>query len=117
MAIKVKSKIVPVWYTPKSEEKEENPASFKLKPLNGLEYTDVIANTSNDAGGESKLSERGVRLAIKHGLLDAKNLIDEHGNEIKLKHVGHGVLPMNILIELAGQIIDLSSMSDDDIKN
>lgn len=114
MAITVFSKITPILYTPKSEEKAENPTKFQLKPLDGLQYMDVLTHTSTDQNDNVTLSHLGMRLALKHGLLNAVGLLDELGNDIELSAQ---MLDVTLLIELSGKIMEISNLTESERKN
>lgn len=111
MAITINTKIAPEQYTPARERGSEDPTTFTLKPLNGFEYLDVISHATQDGG---QLSITGMRKCIGYGLTGADNLKDENGRDVKLDA---GQLDPVLLAELAGRILTISHLSEDERKN
>jgi len=116
MAIKArKSKILPIMYIPQEEEGSDNPTQFKLKPLDGLEYMDVLLHAKVNSEGEVELEPAGLKVALKFGLIGSKNLTDELGNvDVELIPTE---LDSVLLIELAKKIMEISNVSDEERKN
>jgi hypothetical protein len=115
MAIVVRSKLIPETYTPKSEIDADNPASFTLKPLNGLEYTDIMCHLIDDGDGNQRISVTGLNKLIKYGLVSAEGLTDEKGKQIKKP--GAEMLDPVLLSEIATRILDISNISENERKN
>lgn len=111
MAITLSNKVAPEQYTPIREKDSENPTTFKLKPLDGFEYLEVIGHASADGG---KLTSEGIKLCLKYGLQDATNLQDGKTKKVKLDPKRLDPL---LLAELAGRIMDISHIGEDERKN
>ena len=130
MAIKAVEGLVPVWYVPASEKIKEaddegnekeviapDATEFKLKPLNREQMDVVLEGASQTEAGNLKLNSRGIGYALRYGLVDWKNFTDSQGREIKCTHPNFTKLPWGIGIELAGEIVNQSFMSEEDSKN
>ena len=76
MPIQVNNSFIPVTYIPEGEKDSDDPTTFELKPLNGMEYMQVLNNTVIDDNDVTKLSATGLELALKLGLMGAKNMLD-----------------------------------------
>ena len=111
MTIKVLEGLTPDWFTPASELDAETPTRFKLKPLNGFEYMDVLGETAVNEHGHRMLNARGMRQAIKYGLVDWENF-DAPFNQQSV-----GTIPTTYLIEIANEIINRSDLTGEKEKN
>ena len=117
MSIQIISNITPFDYTPTGDRESADPTVFKLLPLNGMQYMEVMNELTRDANGTMKLSSRGLQQALKYGLIDWKNLCDENGKNVKFNAFNINKIPPFILTELAGEIIDRSEVGDAVRKN
>lgn len=104
MAITESDKVTPHWFTPASEEDEENPLEFKIKPLTGPQYLQV-------------LNKQDLDYAITCGLLDWKNYFNKNGNQIQFRRTKLNGLPPSILSELANEICAISRLTGEEQKN
>lgn len=118
MAIKAISTIKPDWYTPQCEEGEDEPTRFKLKPLDGTQYLDVMSEVTTSLDGDIQVTGRGLKLAAKWGVVGWENFSDpETGKEIKYSAVNVPRVPPVILSELVGVILERSELGEDQTKN
>lgn len=117
MTIHAKNTFTPVIFTPDSEKDSDDPTTFTLKPLNGLEYMQVLNNTTIDDNGVTKLSATGLELALRHGLTGANNLIGENGKPITLNRFTMKTLSAVLLIEIANAILEASEIDGEERKN
>lgn len=115
MAIVVRSKLIPEVYTPKSEIDAPSPTVFTLKPLNGIEYTDVMCHLMDDGDGNQRISSIGLRKLIKYGVTHVDGLIDEKGKNVK-KFTPEMLDPV-LLSELASKILEISDIQEAERKN
>ena len=107
----------PDWYTPESEEDEEKPSKFKIKPLNGEQFMEVVADSETDRSGDIRLNGRGLKLALRYGIIDWENIEKENGIPLKFSVHNLKLLPMEVLSDLASEIVNRSAMEDDETKN
>ena len=114
MTITVSSKLTPTLYTPISEKESKTPTKFKLRPLDGIQHLGVMMHLQVGDEGNATLSHTGLMLAIKHGLIGSVGLKDELDNEI---NVNAKDLEWDLLLELAGEIVKLSTITEEERKN
>jgi len=101
--------IVTDWYTPKSEEDEAKPMSFKYQTLNGRQGLYVSAEVEKRRE-QFKISIVGIMYTLENCLLDWKNFFDLKGNEIEFHINELERIPTPILAEVANFIIDESDL-------
>ena len=115
MTIKANDGLVPAWYTPKIEEdNNEQATQFFLQPLTGPQLLDVQPHFDLE-----KMTVRGPGLviALRYGLKGWKNLTNREGVELPFAAASIDFLPSEIIAELGGEIIRVSTLDEDDIKN
>lgn len=117
MAIKTWRGLAPTWYTPVSEEGSEDPARFKLKPLNRAELDMVFEGRTTDSEGNLILTARGIEHALRVGLVDWENVLDENDKPLKFSIANFRYLPWAIGQELAGELVNMSFLAEDEAKN
>ncbi len=117
MTITAFSGLAPEKYIPRSEREEDSPAEFTLKPLNGLEYMEVIGQLINDEDLGWQITGRGLRIAISYGVIGWTEFNDADGKEIKFSKNNVKLLPSVILGELADKIINISEIGEAERKN
>ena len=113
MAITAIRGMAPTWYTPEREREEENPARFRLRPLTPPEFEQVI-EIQDDM---PTLSMARYSDILRMGLVDWEGVEDEHGKPLRCLPVNHARLPIDLRAELAGEILSMSTLTDDDEKN
>jgi len=111
--LKALKKVAPEWYTPVSQEKEEKPARFKIRPLTPPER-------------ESLLESDGIFFVIRPakyadilrmGITDWENMVDENEQPVEHKTIEHSRIPGPIRIDLALEILNRSRLQDEETKN
>ena len=117
MEITAISKLTTADYIPENDKESSEPTAFKLKPLNGMQYMEVIAELKTDENGEASLTGKGLGLAIKFGLAGWDNFCDEDGKNLKFNRLNIVKIPPIILTELAGEIINRSEVGAEERKN
>ena len=117
MAIVAISGFMPVDYILNSDKDSGNPTVFKLKPLTGTEYLEVASEFSFSPEGDTKLSGKGMRLAIKYGLTGWTNFLDENDRQVKFSKGNIDKIPPVALMELTNAILEQSEAGEDLSKN
>lgn len=117
MAIQAISQLVVSDYIHPSEEGEENPTVFKLRPLNGLVYMEVMNELSRNEDGSFKVAGHGLNLILKHGLIDWVNFNDENGKAIPFNTINLARVPPTILTHIANEIVRRSETGAEERKN
>jgi len=116
MAIKTISVLAATWFVPKSEKDDMNPARFEVRPLDGMQYMEVMNETSG-TGVDLRISGRGLKLALQHGLVGWETVQDKDGKNIEFSRNEVNRLPPILLTELAAEILDISELGEEAIKN
>ncbi|MBL1293070.1 MAG: hypothetical protein COB61_004275 [Thiotrichales bacterium] len=116
MAISIVNKLSTVWYVPRPEIEAASPSRFSLRPLNGMQYMEVIQETTG-AGLDIRISGRGLKLALEYGLVDWEGITNAAGEKVNYSRIELQKLPPELLTELANQIIIQSDVTEDEIKN
>jgi len=117
MAITAVPNLTVYKYTPIAERENDNPTTFDLKPLNGVEYMEVCAELIPDGVGGADLPHAGGVICLKHGLVGWSNLLDENGQEIVFNKLNFGRVPSAILSELATEIFVRAEVGEPERKN
>lgn len=97
-------KVSPVWFTPSSQEDEETPVEFRIKPLTSPRLLEV-------------LQKQDLNMAIMYGLVDWRNYVNKAGHDIKFRLSKLDGIPADILSEIANEIINNSRLTEDEQKN
>lgn len=116
MAIKPIQGLIAQWFTPSSEEGEENPTRFKLKPLDGLAFLDVMSQGIIREDGAFIPNPQGRMTLLKHGLVEWENFTD-NGKDLKCNHTNFHRIPAVELAEICNELVVLSSFSEEAEKN
>lgn len=106
MAIKLISGLKGEWYEP--EQEGEDKSSFKIQPLTGLQYHELIAHI-NDNG---KLDTDGVKQCLRYGLKDWQNVDGDFSVEKAIRS-----LPAKYLLLISSRIFEISSFDGELEKN
>ena len=112
--IKTNRKLNASWYTPISQESEDEPARFKVRPLTGAQALEVLDDYDPRKG---RFLSRGIQLALRHGLLDWENILDEHGNPLECKPENLRYIPAVEANEVGNHIMDLAELGGEEEKN
>lgn len=74
MAIEIRKKLAPSWYTPESEKDEPSPTRFRVRPLDGVERLECYEYLSHDEkSGQTYLNAKGVAFCANHGVIGWEN--------------------------------------------
>jgi len=114
MAITANRQMTATWYTPPSQEGGDAPARFKVKPLTGAQSLEVHDDFDANRG---RFMARGLRLAMRYGLVDWENVKDEQGKDLDCTAENFTYLPALIQSELGNHIIDLELLGAEEEKN
>lgn len=107
-------KVAAVWYIPESEKDEACPTRFKLRPLTPpqLESCLVVSAQGGFSFPPSKYNE-----ILRYGLVEWEHFTDDMDAEIECHSRNHDRVPMNFRMELAGELLVMSQLTEDDRKN
>jgi hypothetical protein len=114
MAIKALTGLVPEWYTPSSEKEADNPARFKLKPLDSMQVVE-IQNYHDEVKGAVKAE--GLYRAFELSLVDWENVFDSQDRRLKPTRNNIKAIPVEIIAECGAHAITMSYLTEDDEKN
>lgn len=114
MAITALSKVNPFWFIPDAEKDEDKPTRFRLKPLSPAEYEACMQITE---GGSLQIPPSSYDTVLRYGLVDWDNFADPDGSAVKFSRVNFSRLPSVVRIELAGEILAASMLTEDEVKN
>jgi hypothetical protein len=117
MAITAIDNLSPSWYTPDCEKDEDVPTRFNLRPLDGLEYMEVISEVTKHDSGDFAITSKGMQKAIRSGVVGWENFKGSTGKDIKFSPHNLNKVPPLILQELAGEIIERSELGAEAEKN
>lgn len=74
MAITIRERLAPSWYTPKSEEGDPTPTRFRVRPLDGAEQLEAYGFLSIDEEtGVSFINTKGLVFCCMRGVTDWEN--------------------------------------------
>ncbi len=116
MAIQALKGIVSSWYTPDQDDAEEDPTRFMLSAVNS-EHLDIITEDATISDGVVRLTARGVRYALRYGIEDWENFIDEQKKEIPFSLDNFKIIPWGIRRNLASEIVNRSFLLETERKN
>lgn len=117
MAIKANTGLVSQWYTPIGEREEDQPARFKLKPLDQMTYLEVISSCEQNPDGTIAVNRRALDKCLKSAIEDWEQVFDQSEKPLKCSWVNHKHLPYEILVELFQEVLTVSTLTEDDKKN
>ncbi len=117
MAIKAIGGLTSQWYTPEQTGDDDEKTAFEIKPLNGLVAMEVFAEASSDANDNLRISGKAMQKVLKHGLVNWRNLNDEADRPVKFSIANLHRVPPFVLNEIATEIISISQLSGEEIKN
>lgn len=109
MAIKARSKLINDHYEIKLDETDEKPSIFILKPLNAIEYLDVLGEMD---GRQYRPS--AIKKIIDTCFVGFENIIDENNQPVSA--LDYEMLPPMILLELLNRVIEISTISETEKK-
>jgi hypothetical protein len=113
MSITANTGLVPEWFTPTSQEGEDNPARFKVKPLDSKEMVEVQAFHTAEKG----IGAQGLYHAFEISIIEWENVNDGQGKALKCTRTNVKAIPIDVIAEAGAHAISISFLSDDEIKN
>lgn len=114
MAIKLTKGLTKEWWTPEQFENEDDPPAFELLPLSGPQFLEVQQHF--DVPNETVLGP-GLMFAVRHGLKNWRNVVDDEGNDATFTARVVDRLPPDWLALIGSKIIALSVLEPDEVKN
>lgn len=117
MAITAITKLAVADFVPDREIGADLPATFRLRPLTGPQYLEMISEMVRDSEGQTRLSGRGLRRVIEWGLVGWSNILDENGQPFKFSQQNVALIPPLVLSEIASEIINRSEIGEEQEKN
>jgi len=120
MTIQAMDGLVPRWYTP--EDQRDKPdgekTEYHLYPLTSPQLAEVFQDQRKDPEtGDVRIGAKGLNLAIQYGLRDWRNMVSSKGEEFPYTKANRALVPFEIYAELAGQIVVMSTLKEEEIKN
>ncbi len=106
--------LAPEWFTPEDQENEEAPARYNLRPLKPPQIAKLQAHFDGETGAVTAL---GLYEAAKSGIIGWENVNDQEGNPMKFTRANIDEIQYGRLLELGGQILANSFLTEDDEKN
>ena len=113
MAITTLTGLTPEWF---ETEKGDEPgkSGFYIRPLNGWQYQECLQFITT--GGQIKPD--GVKLCVKYGLENWRNIKDASGAEIEFSvKKALEIIPAKYLLEIAGRVFEVSTFDGEPTKN
>jgi hypothetical protein len=112
------TKLVPSFYVPESQKGEEEPAKFRLLGLTKRQYMEVmLGDGKTDERGNLVLTARGVDLALQYGLRGWEGITDISGAPLPFTARNAEHLPIALRMELVGEILQRSHLTETEEKN
>lgn len=118
MATNVQNKITPDWYVPEEEKDKADAARYRIRPLDGMEYLEVVPHMFVDADGYIRYDGKAMQILIRYGLEGWENHCDpETGKELEFSRDAVRRLPPLRLKMLAQEIANRSQLTEGERKN
>ncbi len=109
------NKLGPAAYVIPTCADRKNPPTFRIRPLTGLEYYEVV--TGGYVNDKDIVNREGVEIVLGYGVLDGKNLNHKKTSYKKLTSEQRENLPMLWISQLVTKIMDISNLNGEEIKN
>ncbi len=116
MAITIRERLAPSWYTPKSEQDEANPTRFRVQPLDGLQHMEVLGEVEL-RDGRAIISARGFRLCAQGGIVGWEGVSDGDGKPVEFAPSKLRLVDADVLLEVGLHIYNLTEFGEDAEKN
>lgn len=113
MSITALTGLVPEWFTPDSQKDSDDPARFKVKPLDSKQMVEIQA-FHQESGG---IAPAGLYRSMEISILEWENVNDANGKRLKCTRHNVKAIPIEIIAEVGAHAISVSFMSEDDEKN
>lgn len=115
MTITIRKQLAADWY--KTDPADPQSAEFHIKPLNQLQFIGLRNEIGFNDFERLTITSVGVRVALDHGLLDWKGVLDETGQPLEFNRENRDMLPIDVLTTLAFEIANRSRLSDEQKKS
>lgn len=114
--------ITPHWWTLPSDEDEETPVQFHIRPLDGFAATDVAMMTLSARATNTVASRSGnevIKYAFRHGVIGWKNIedADNPGQPLTFSQAAMSKLEPAWIMETGAHVLEISSLGAGDSKN
>lgn len=109
--------LLPEWFTPEDDDGNPIVASFKLRPLNGMEYLEVMS-LGVVSGKNFNTSHEGKEFLVRRGLVDWKTMEASNGDPIPFSiDNAYTELSAGVLLEIANKVFLKASLAEEARKN
>ncbi len=115
MAIKALAGITPEWYTPSGQEKDAVKTRFKIRPLDGGEYAEIM-DAVELKNGVVRVTHAGRERALSMALVAWENFSNKDG-ELKFNQDNMRLIPFAERTDIVTRIINISNLTDEEVKN
>lgn len=117
MPLQLQTTHTPYWWPLPGYEDEEHPPEFRLAPLNGEQSSELTNSLAFETDDSLKIEERSVKIALKYGLRDWKNIVDENGNNLEFHRGNIRYLPFEVRSKIFVEILKRNQLSEQERKN
>lgn len=119
MAITLRQKIAPSWYTPESEKGEASPTRFRVRPLDGVERLECYEHLSFNKAGQAYLNATGVAFCAARGVIGWENAPEKNddGSDKPLTQPALRQLEPLLIRELGLHVWHITELGADAEKN
>lgn len=109
--------LVPSWFTLPEDEGSDSPTEFHLKPLSGADTMEIMPHTELfDDGNSIKITPDGLRMLIKKGLINWKNVRDSEGNDLPFNQDNIERLSLFAFKDIGTEIFNRTQIMPEDKK-
>ena len=113
MSITALTGLVPEWFTPDSQKGEDDPARFKVKPLDSKQMVEIQAHHKESGG----IAAEGLYRAMEISILEWENVNDDNGKPLKCTRHNVKAIPIEVIAEVGAHAISVSFLNEEDEKN
>lgn len=113
MSITALTGIVPEWFTPESQKESDEPARFKMKPLDSKQLVEIQSYHTP----EGAIAPAGLYRAFEIAVMEWDNVNDQNGKALKCNRGNVKVIPIEIIAEAGAEVISISFLGAADEKN
>jgi len=107
--------VAPCRYVPLDQREDDKPFALMLRPLTGEQLDHVLEGAVNN-GDRLQLTPKGIKAALNFGIVSWDNFENDDG-AVECKPANYGKLYWSDRQEIAGEIVNMSALSEDDKKN
>ncbi len=117
MAIRALDPMVPFWHTPAGQGDDPKPTRFRLRGLDGGQFSEVLMEARfDDAGKFLGDSARSLELSLKYGLLGWENFCNAEG-EVPFASDNFRLIDFSTRMAISAEIWKASKVSEAERKN